>query len=476
MSKIKNFFDSPLDAAVEILSDEYQLRESKLLVAVSGGPDSLALLYSLHSLSLRCGIQLHGAHLNHSLRGETSDREAGFVAKQFEKLNLHYTIGRENVIALKQREKISLEDAARRARYKFLSRLSVEVQAKAIATGHTYNDQAETILMHILRGSGLSGLKGMSVLTNMCFEGFPCRLFRPLLGISRQEIIEYNHKLGLHPLSDESNLDLAFVRNKLRNQLIPKLKEINPAINRALVTLGRNVTVDDEFINVHLGSAWEDVASVTEEGLVKLDACQMQSLGLSLQGRIVRKAVESVKGDLCNITNAHIEQILMLCMGAAGKKLNLPGGIIFEVGYGEAFVRTSEMSLNKFPEFPNSFTIKIPGVTKAGDWMVKTELRSDDCGIRGLPNRQCLDYGVVGDRLWARQRKPGDRFQPHGMNNYKKLQDFMVDSKIPREIRDRVPLVVSDSGIAWVVGHRVSQWALIGENTDRHICVSFDTL
>ncbi len=457
---------------------ESGLSGKKLLVALSGGPDSLALLHSLYQLRDEYGLTLCGAHLNHKLRGVESDEDAESAGDAFERLDVPFTVDGVDVAAYRRRHRLSLEDAARRVRYSFLADAAAKYGADAIALGHTADDQAETVLMHIIRGSGLDGLRGMQALDRRTIGGRRVALFRPLLDLSRAETEAYCRALDLTPRIDPSNSSPEFLRNRIRMELVPLLEQMNPSARDALVRLARNATQDSDYIREQADAVWRDVAQQVEDGAVRLDAVALGGEHAAIRGRVLRRAIEAAGGE---VTQRHILDMMALLGGAPGKRLHLSGGLGFVTGYGEAYVGRADAvddALMTLPPIHGEHTLAVQGETRVGGWRITiTNIDAQD-GQDELRQRnpvhpskfslsEMLDMDCVGEGLWVRGRLPGDRFQPLGMEGSKSLREFMIDARIPRGWRDGLPLVVSDRGIACVPGWRIAHWARVTEETKR---------
>ena len=465
-----------------------------LVVAVSGGPDSLALLFSLFRLKGELGLDLHGAHLDHGLRGEASEADAQFVAQMFRRLGIDFTSERADVPTYRKSRRLSLEEAARQVRYDFLARVAAERRADAIALGHTSDDQAETVLMHIMRGSGLTGLRGMDPSTFRTINAVKVRLVRPLLRSSRGDTVGYCRALGLKPRLDESNLSTEHNRNRVRIELLPVLEQYNPAVRDALIRLSRSAAEGVEYLDSRLDALWQEAVR-QGEGYIALKKDVFNRLEPAMQAHLLRRAVTRVKGDLNELKQVHVDDMARLMDGPAGRILHLPGGVRFSVGYAEGAIALFEGDACPLPPLNGEHQLNIPGETLVCGWRVTATLvatsPSEAFGrplIDGEPlSKQhrnegngetagadlALGYGAsrlaahlryeaVGRSLSLRSRRPGDRFQPLGMAGQKKLQDFMVDAKIPRQWRDRVPLVISPRGVVWVAGWRIADWARLG--------------
>ena len=471
------------DSAVDRVHSEVEaaLRDSfagaaSLVVAVSGGPDSMALLHALLHLRARLGLSLRGAHLDHGLRGDAGAADAAFAADAFSAAGVPHYVEKADVAAHRAAHRLSLEQAAREVRYAFLARVYREHGADAVALGHTADDQAETILMHVVRGSGLTGLRGMEARSARRVEGVEVRFVRPLLGVTRADTEAYCHALGLRPRMDESNRSPDFTRNRVRAELLPLLEELNPAVRDALLRLSTSAARELSYLDAEVDRLWEDAAEVGEDR-VALDRRTVGRLPPAPQAHLLRRAVATVKGDLDGVHLRHADDMMRLLNGPAGRAIDLPGGLRFHVGYDEAIVARADADLCPLPRFEGEHALTAPGDTRVGAWRIAVRLvdRPDDdallrSGDGGAGNtavgpsadpiarmsRRAVEGGLV-----LRTRRPGDRFRPLGAPGQKKLQDFMVDAKIPASWRDRVPLVVTPRGIAWVVGWRIAEWCRV---------------
>jgi len=443
-------------------------RPEALVVATSGGPDSLCLLYALNSLRESLGLNLHVAHLNHSLRGRESDDDAEFVAGVARALGLPCTIHKEDVKHRQGGHSSSIEEKAREARYDFLAKVARKTGAIGVATGHTADDQAETILLHILRGSGLSGLRGMrTVVSQRSLSGIEYTLLRPLLSVPRKETEAYCTAMGLEPRLDVSNLSTEMVRNRIRLELIPTLKEYNPNIEEALLRLSDSAEQDLEFIEEQVAEGWDAVAKDTDKGL-RLNTQILSALSPSLQHHLARKALETVLGDLVDIEHAHIQSLVDLISKPAGKRIDLPRGVTAFVEYGECLITRGDLRGVSSGQMEGEQRLEVPGTTRAGGWEIRISVvETNGYTPSGADYEAALDADVVGEPLTIRSRRPGDRFQPLGLEGTKKLQDFFVDAKVPGRLRNQVPLVCSQEQVVWVVGHRIDERAKVTDSTRR---------
>jgi tRNA(Ile)-lysidine synthase len=506
-----------LESKVLDLIQRYSLipRKEPVVVGVSGGADSVCLLHVLAEWRRRLGTKLHVAHLDHEIRGVESQADAEYVSNLAGSLGIPITIDRQDVAAYRTERKCSLEEAARELRYAFFARVARKVGANRIAIGHTRADQVETILMHILRGTGITGLCGLAPCSPLVYDsqgmsppvsamslpvssrslrGSPQSLrakrgnllvIRPLLDITREETARYCQKHQLDPRIDSSNLSPSFFRNRLRLHLLPLLRQYNPSIDQALLRLADIAKEDNAFIEQQASGLWDEVAK-QENNAICLDKKRMAGLPIALQRHLLRTAVTKLAGDVRDIEAGHIEAARGLLNKQPSKRISLPHGLICQGGYDELAitrhrsVMATPLSVNAseawqsqlppcpFPPLPGEFHLKVPGKTTFSGWNVLASIVREEVsflssrGAMRTSERTCqsnlvahFDLQKTGMNLCVRKRQPGDRFQPLGMNMPKKLYEFMVDAKIPRSWRSRIPIVCSAQQIIWVVGWRI---------------------
>jgi tRNA(Ile)-lysidine synthase len=444
-----------------------------VVVGVSGGPDSLCLLHLLKEL----GVRLHAGHLEHGIRGEESEADAAYVERLARTWDVPVTVEHGDVPAYAAEHKLAIEEAARRVRYLFLGRVAREVGAPCVAVGHNADDQVETILMHLMRGSGLGGLRGMLPVQTLGAEGWwsgpTLRLVRPLLEVSREEIEAYCHEHGLEPRFDRSNLDLTYHRNRIRHELIPYLESFNPRLRDVLRRSARAIADDYDYLRAQGLEAFQRLATESEDSI----AFPLQpwlELHPSLQRQLLREAIRRLRKSLRDITWTHVEQARRGAEGkATGAKVTLPQGLFLYKGY-DRIVIGEELSIPDLPLLAEeSLPVAVPGTTQIpdSDWRLYAAVTTVDHmpeeALRNTdPWQAYLDLGQTGDQLRLRARRTGDHFQPLGMGGQSKgLNAFLIDAKVPHHIRDRLPLVVSSTYIVWVGGHRIDERAKITDQT-----------
>jgi tRNA(Ile)-lysidine synthase len=456
-----------------IQNERLVLPGQKLVVAVSGGPDSVCLLYTLADLRKRLDISLHVAHLDHRLRGNESRADAGYVAGLARRLCLPATIEARDVKDYGSEHHLSLEEAAREVRYAFLAEVAATAGAERVAVGHTAADHVETVLMHLVRGSGLGGLRGLRPLTRRACGGHEITIVRPLLVLGRGETAADCRRRHLRPRRDASNLSTEPLRNRVRLSLLPVLRKYNPGIDDALARTARLAAADLDFIEAEAGKYWREVAW-EEGGGVVLDRRRLAALPPALQRHLLRMAVASRLGGLKDIEAGHIEDLLDALEKPAGKTIGLPGGLSFIVERDRFRLTGDAAAACPFPPLEGEAALNIPGRTGLPGWEIEAGVvprARDEEMPQGLT--ACFDYEKTGDKLSVRPRRPGDRFQPLGLGGTKELTEFMIDAGIPRAWRQKIPIVASPRQIIWVVGWRIDGRVRVTGRTRRSLRLTF---
>ena len=453
---------------------------TKLIVAASGGPDSTALLRSLQRVGGPLGVELHVAHLLHDLRGAETLADAAFVEDLSRGTGLPCTVRQRDPLEHRRQRGISsFEQATREVRYEFLLDLARSTDAAAVAVGHTMDDQAETVMEHLLRGSGLYGLRGMT-------ESAPWPwppgargtfLFRPLLAVTKAQTTAYCRALGQDFRTDSENESPKFARNRIRHDLLPRLaSEYNPRVVESLVRLSRAAAIDLDYLESECDRIWPQVeldpagtSGDRNAGGLSLDRAVLQSLHPSLRRNVLRRAFSLAAGDTRRLEETHVAGMdAFVGGGAGGASYQLPRGWWLHASAG-CVTLTRESSIPcPLPPLSGQHPLELPGrpgetvaATLEG-WRVTASLvpATPVGGEAGQGAHVAfLDGEATRGPVVVRTRKPGDRFQPAGMAGRKKLQDLFVDSKVPRHWRDRIPLLECAGEIAWVVGYRIAGWA-----------------
>jgi tRNA(Ile)-lysidine synthase len=474
----KPVMQQSLDQRVLGFIREHHLADAgqTVLVAVSGGQDSVCLLHLLHHLQPELGIKLHVAHLDHQLRGKESAGDARYVAKLVRSLGIPATIEKRDVAAYQKEHGLSLEEAAREVRYNFLAETTAAVGAAAVAVGHTLDDHVETILLHLVRGTGTRGLRGLRPVTKRRVSGKELKIVRPLLTVRRAETGEYCTSFQLQPRQDTSNLSLEPLRNRVRLELLPLLQNYNSGIVEALQRTAQIAGDDIAHLEKEAGQIWPKVADKQGDVIV-LDKKALLKLPVSVQRYLLRQAVETAAGNLKDIEARHIEEMVQTLDKPAGKQISLPYGLVFAVDYDRYLLAKDISPLNPFPVLAGEYPLKIPGKTIIPGWRIDafvTEPAGLTTGDNGFIAH--FDFGRLDGKLTVRPWQRGDRFQPLGMKGVKKTAQFMLDVKIPHDWRDRIPILTDNAGILWVVGYRIAERVKITRQTKKVLRIKFERI
>ena len=442
-----------------------------ILVGVSGGADSIALLAVLNRLSPLYGIALTAAHFNHRMRAAESDADEAFVRALCKSLGIALVCR-----SLEERTRprgMSVEDFLRRHRYAFFERVRREMGANRVALGHHQGDQAETVLMNIIRGAGLAGLSGIPPVRAGTY-------IRPLIDCSRREILVFLAAEGLSFVDDSTNTDERFLRNRIRIGLMPELEgRFNPAIRETICRLADVIREENDYISreaqVHVARWWGD--DVPKHPF-QVPVSELLGLHPALQRRVILEITRSVSAMESSIGFEHVQAVLDLAVGTKPSGcLHLPGGLLVNRNYGLLEFRRFERSnvrhrSGRVPKGPGeafNLDVSIPGtirITSLGISIRFRELKRVP-PVMATDRRAYLDRDRIAFPLVIRSMKPGDRIQPLGMTGTRKLKSVFIDEKIPRELRGTIPILADALSILWVPGVRLSERVRIGEATKR---------
>jgi len=443
-----------------------------LVVGVSGGADSLALLHIL--VEIGCAVTV--AHFNHHLRSEAED-DAVFVAGTAKQLGLPFVHGYGEVASLAGREKISMETAARKARYRFLFDTAENTRAQAVVTAHNADDQAETVLLHLLRGAGLTGLRGMRPSTRLREFSPTIPLVRPFLTTWRFEIDDYCQVNGLHPKIDATNTDPAYLRNRIRQELIPLLTTYNPQIKARLTGLAANVRSSLEILEPMVRGAYEESIVTAGDGFRDFDRKQLTALSNAMRVEIIRIAVQDLLPTAEDINQAALERAAsLMTLQKGSRKTELADGLTAQVSGDRfrIFLEGYEITDPAWPVAPATrlSELAVPGcLILENGWEIRSEWIDAADGMvvnHGDPATALLAAAALNFPLSVRRRETGDIFQPLGMSDGTiTLGDFFTNEKMPGEARKGWPLVISDERIVWVPGYRIANFARVQKNSRR---------
>lgn len=465
---------------------------SIVIVGVSGGPDSLCLLHVLNLLAPEYDFRLHVAHLNHQLRGSEADADAGFVQSVAEYWKLPFTTESRDVAAFAKENKLSIEEAARQVRYGFFIEVALRQHSDTIAVAHNADDQTESVLMHFLRGSGLGGLRGMLPKTRL--EEYRLQtpeevaprtnrrlyLIRPLLEVPRAAIEEYCRQHNLQPRSDASNADTTYFRNRLRHELLPTLETYNPNIRSILRRTASVIAAEVEMLETQVNLVWNKIIVDGSDDYITFELPAFKQAPLAIRRALLRRSIQELRPPLRDVDFVNIEAALdLIDRGQTGDRATLPQGLMLEIGYDSITIGDAHESV--LPDWPlltagmSEIAVDIPGSTHLphSAWHLETSILSESQNLREDRWTAHLDADGLAGPVIIRRRASSDRFQPQGMPVPLGLKDWMINVKIPRVVRDRLPLIVSGDQIAWVAGFRVGQSFLVKPETKRIIKLTF---
>lgn len=432
---------------IESLIETEQLLSpgDRVLMAVSGGVDSMVLLDVLYQFQKKFQLTLHVAHLDHQLRSD-SQADAQFVVEQAKQRGLAYTVKQTDVAALAEKNRHSIETAGRDTRYQFLTSVANEQGCQKIALGHHQNDQAETFLLNLIRGANVQGWGGMKPKSDA--------YIRPLLHCSKAQIRQYAQERDIEFREDDTNTDQQFRRNWIRHEIIPLLEQKNEQWVDAITRNQAIFREISDYLRKQAEQAFEEIVIHLSESNVTLDRKNFNQLHPALQSEIIRLVVQKLSGSLIRLESDHILNVRQHTQqSTSGQVIELPLGL-------KVLIQAESILFSMHPEQPDeieSTELPVPGKTAWDGWNFTSTLKDvrnrQDIGSLSV----CMDWSKIEPPLVVRSRQPGDRIDPMGLGGHKKIQDIFVDAKVARTARDRVPLIADRQGIVWVVGHCQSE-------------------
>lgn len=443
-----------------------------VIIGVSGGPDSLALLHLFVRARDVLDLRPVAVCVDHGIRAAAQE-DARFVEQTAEAWGVAYRIVRVDVPALAAEQRLSVEEAARLARYRALAETARAEGAHFIAVGHSADDQAETVLLNLIRGAGLAGLTGMQPVSSLSAAHVGSELsdrlmlVRPLLAISREEIASYCAEHDLAPRIDESNTDTVYTRNFLRHDLLPRLTVLNPNIRTTLARTAMVLSGEHKIMQAAVDAVWQAIVKMEKKDRVSFDRDRWRDQSIPMQRALVRRAVEHLAGSLSDLGFEAVEAAVGVSRrGDTGAEATLPGGITLRVDYHSVWLAAGDV----LPEMPG-WPLLAAGTVIPFEQSETIDLENGwQFGLTpyGGPRRGDEWQALLADRWQAvisseggrssvvlRTRQPGDRFYPMGTGGSQLLSDFLIDHRVPAAWRDRLPLVVVGGQIAWVAGWRV---------------------
>lgn len=438
-----------------------------VVLGFSGGADSVCLLHVLKVLAKLRHFSIFAVHINHMLRGAESDGDESFVREVCKSWHIPLWVFREDIIMYSKEKGCSIEEAGRIIRYERFYQVMEETGSQYIAVAHHSQDQAETVFLNLLRGSGLDGLCGMGDISE--------RIIRPFLNIDKEEILGYISENRLEYRVDSSNLDNCYARNSIRNTVFPMIqRETGFQVTRSLLRSVKLLKEDRDYLRQLAEQAYKNIVLSTDKNRVVLDRKKLNSCHRSISSRIIRLVWQELTGSTTGLEERHVGCSLALSeKKATGKMINLPKGIIVNAEYGKLIMEKQQMKqpLKRFSvPMPVPSTVNVPEahIRLTAGLYTKEQYIEEFVSIEknketGLT--QLFDYDRVNEGINIRNRRPGDVFFPYGSLGSKKLKDFFIDKKIPRDKREGIPLLADGKNIIWVIGMRTAENYKITENT-----------
>lgn len=439
-----------------------------VILGVSGGADSVCLLIILNELSRQMQLELTVVHVNHGLRGIEAWEDCEFVRQLCKKLQVEFREFTFDAAGIAKSRKISVEEAGRCIRYETFEQVRQEKKASKIAVAHNKNDNAETILLSLFRGTGITGLTGIRPVRE--------HIIRPLLCVSRAEIEEFLNAENISYRTDKSNFEDIYSRNKIRLNILPEIIEgINSQAVNHIINAGEQLREIEEYLEVQTKKEYLRLVKSSSVGL-EIKSSGLVALDIVLQKRIIKKAVIEAAKCAKDISGVHIMEVLNLFLKHPGKQISLPYGVTALRTYDSVVI----IEMGKEKEKQEFFAVKVSG---EGKYTLPEGLGIVSISIKNRLNMKenmkelytkCLDYDKIESDLLLRTRLEGDYFIIDSFGHKKKLKSFFIDSKIPREERDKIPLLAQGSHILWIAGYRISAGCRVTENTVRVLEVRFD--
>lgn len=444
----------------------------KLLIACSGGPDSIALVDILLKLRIKYELDIIVAHAEHGIRKESSLNDAQYVKTYCEQRNIPFFMEHLNVLKHLKTEKLSVETLARKLRYQFLRKIAKRENATKIVTAHHLNDQAETVLQHLLRGAGPAGLSGMKAVNG--------DIIRPFLCLYRKEIEAYCSVENLNPCLDETNNSLDYERNRIRLDLLPRLEEYNPQIVTAICNSAKIIAQEHDFIDYYVKDFYTQKTNVNineqNNTEITIGISDLKKEHKAIRTALYRYIIQKLQSNLENISFVHIDKIdKFLYNGHTSSVLQLPQNLYVNISYDQFIFTKQNTNLNKSIEKEQNLSLKIDLSLLFGQKEIKLPYEQSliiekvDKLIKLSGRNHCfIDMDKINGDLHIRTRKNGDRITPKGMQGSKKIKDILIDRKIPAKDRDKIPLICDEKGIIWIAGIQQDAHYLINKDS-KHI-------
>lgn len=436
-----------------------------IVIGLSGGHDSIALLSCLYKFKASLNYNLIVCHVNHGVRGLDADKDQEFTRQLARELNLPYHTINVDMVQYGKDKRISPEEAGRILRYGFFRQVLDGYGGGKIAVAHNLNDQVETVLMRIIRGTGLDGLKAMDYIQG--------DIIRPLLNVSRKDIEEYIEVNQLATVLDKTNLESIYTRNKIRLELIPYLEEnFNPKLEDSIFKLSMMAKEDSEFIERYTREKFDSMLILISGNKLILDRNIYMDQDEAIKSRLIRMGISSILGDLNGIGESHVSLTKdLIGRGTTGKYLNIYEDIIVRLSYDEIIIERLAEKVNYSYDLGlnDSIYIEELGLRITSKLLDRSNLES-----KLGKDTKYVDLDKLCGSLRVRNRKNGDIFTPFGMKGKKKLKDYFIDRKVPRDLRDEIPLIEDDENIIYILGMDINNNYRLDDKTKKILAINYE--
>ena len=428
-----------------------------VVVGLSGGADSVALLNVLCSCKEYYGINVYALHVNHGIRGSEANRDMEFCKEVCKRLNVEITVKEYDIPAISKEMGIGSEECGRIMRYRAFNELSKSLGGSKIAVAHNENDNAETVIMRICRGTGIKGLCGIPPVRD--------NIIRPLIECSRKEIESYLSEIKFSFMTDSTNLQDDYTRNKIRNNVIPILEEginINAVSN--IASAAEIITEEEELLEYVTNEYFLKTAVEIGEEKIVFDSERFNLLHDALKGRVIRLAIKKIAKSVKDVGKIHSDGVKDIFVGKTGRKISLPYGLEAQKQYEKCIIK-KEDAIKK--AFYYNISTKETFIKESGIYIWLSYEKDDKAQIY-----KCFDREKTGDIFWVRNRENADRIDINIDGRSRKIKDILIDNKVPRDIRDTVPVIGCENGILWVFDYRSSITKRAYENNENKIYIN----
>ncbi len=434
-----------------------------VILGLSGGPDSVFLFHNLRLLKEELRFNLYATHINHMYRGLDADRDEAFVSDLCNKFDTKLYVLRKNAVEYAKERKMTEEEAGRELRYNFFNEKLKEVGNGKIAVAHNLNDQAETVLQRIIRGTGLDGLKAMTFING--------NIIRPILNIKRTEIEEHLNDNKLEFCTDKTNTMSIYGRNKVRLELIPYLEEkFNPNIQQTLFRLAEVSERDSNLIDEYTEELYKKAYVSKENNFIKLNSSILNNYKDYSLARIIRKAVCKLKGNTINFESKHVDYIIKFVRNPkTGRKIDLPNGLYAEISYKNLIIGKT---IENISEFEYNVVINSETYIKEVNKKVLAQITNNIEGSEKDNKAIYFNYDKIEGRLKIRNRRAGDTILPIGMKGNKKIKDIFIDNKVPKYERNKKLILADDNNILWLEDFRINEKYKVNEKCQKYLKIN----